>query len=50
MIKSYRDIKSSFEISRERRVTCRTQQIESSIRKEIEIKYGDLSEFSGDVP
>jgi hypothetical protein len=49
MIKSYRDVKSGLELSRKIKVASRTSHIESSVRKEIEGKYGDLSRFSEDV-
>ena len=49
MIKTHREIKSSLDLSREKKIACRTSQIESSVRKEIEGKYGDLSRFAEDV-
>ena len=49
MMKSYRDIKSSLELSRKMKIACRTSQTENSIRKKIEGKYGDLSRFAEDV-
>ena len=48
MIKSYRDIKSSLELSK-KKIACRTSQTENSVRKKIEGKYGDLSRFTEDV-
>jgi hypothetical protein len=42
MFKSYRDIKSSLDVSRKRKGVSRTAQIESKIVKEIESKYGNL--------
>lgn len=42
MFKSYRDIKSSLGISRERKVISRTSLVESSIVKALESKYGNL--------
>lgn len=50
MIKTYRDVKSGLELSRKNKIASRTSEIESSVRKEIEGKYGDfLSRFSEDV-
>jgi len=49
MIRTYREIKSSLDLSREKKIVCRTSQIESSVRREIEGKYGDLSRFAEDV-
>ena len=48
-MKSYRDVKSGLELSRKIKVASRTSHTESSIRKEIEGKYGDLSRFTEDV-
>ncbi|MCJ7632685.1 hypothetical protein MUP77_09890 [Candidatus Bathyarchaeota archaeon] len=47
-MKSYRDIKSSLELSK-KKIACRTAQTENSIRTKIEGKYGDLSRFTEDV-
>jgi len=51
MFKSYRDIKSSLDIARERKPVTRTAQIESKIVKEIEDKYGNIRDnaFSKDM-
>jgi hypothetical protein len=51
MLKSYRDIKSSLDISRERQAISRTAQIESMIVKGIEAKYGNIHDniFSKDA-
>ncbi|MFH0748310.1 MAG: hypothetical protein V1915_00065 [Candidatus Bathyarchaeota archaeon] len=49
MMRSYRDVKSGLELSRKIKVASRTSHIESSVKKEIEGKYGDLSRFVEDV-
>jgi len=49
--KSYRDIKSSLDIARERQAISRTAQMESMIVKELEDKHGNFRDniFSRDA-
>jgi hypothetical protein len=51
MFKSYRDLKSNLDVSREQKVLCRTSIIEAEILKKLESKYGKFTEdiFKQDI-